>query len=138
MGMFSFYSITRLKEAMMSSKEQESKYQESHPNLRKLDHSGLLTFYFTLRFRCQHGTNVHSGEGRDPSACPSADSLCCLMSGGSIPSFVALHSGALFPLKLFKGIFSLGWSFYSALSAGDLCHIHYRLQKHPVHRGDCS
>ncbi|NXC12624.1 SNP29 protein, partial [Corythaeola cristata] len=30
---------TRLKEAMMSSKEQESKYQESHPNLRKLDNS---------------------------------------------------------------------------------------------------
>ncbi|KAJ7423779.1 Synaptosomal-associated protein 29 [Willisornis vidua] len=30
---------SRLKEAMMSSKEQESKYQESHPNLRKLDNS---------------------------------------------------------------------------------------------------
>ncbi|NXN85219.1 SNP29 protein, partial [Bombycilla garrulus] len=28
---------SRLKEAMMSSKEQESKYQESHPNLRKLN-----------------------------------------------------------------------------------------------------
>ncbi|XP_025947706.1 synaptosomal-associated protein 29 [Apteryx rowi] len=30
---------SRLKEAMMSSKEQESKYQESHPNLRRLDNS---------------------------------------------------------------------------------------------------
>ncbi|XP_064024552.1 synaptosomal-associated protein 29 [Pogoniulus pusillus] len=30
---------TRLKEAMLSSKEQESKYQESHPNLRRLDNS---------------------------------------------------------------------------------------------------
>ncbi|XP_054248461.1 synaptosomal-associated protein 29 isoform X2 [Indicator indicator] len=30
---------SRLKEAMLSSKEQESKYQESHPNLRKLDNS---------------------------------------------------------------------------------------------------
>ncbi|NXE55099.1 SNP29 protein, partial [Casuarius casuarius] len=33
---------SRLKEAMMSSKEQESKYQESHPNLRRLDNSGLV------------------------------------------------------------------------------------------------
>ncbi|NXL15901.1 SNP29 protein, partial [Setophaga kirtlandii] len=32
-----YYANSRLKEAMMSSKEQESKYQESHPNLRKLD-----------------------------------------------------------------------------------------------------
>ncbi|XP_025960097.1 synaptosomal-associated protein 29 [Dromaius novaehollandiae] len=32
---------SRLKEAMMSSKEQESKYQESHPNLRRLDNSVL-------------------------------------------------------------------------------------------------
>ncbi|NXC74358.1 SNP29 protein, partial [Anhinga anhinga] len=39
--------ITRLKEAMMSSKEQESKYQESHPNLRKLDNPGLLTLFYT-------------------------------------------------------------------------------------------
>ncbi|NWS03683.1 SNP29 protein, partial [Motacilla alba] len=38
-----YYANSRLKEAMMSSKEQESKYQESHPNLRKLDDSGLLT-----------------------------------------------------------------------------------------------
>ncbi|NXI46680.1 SNP29 protein, partial [Galbula dea] len=30
---------TRLKEAMTSSKEQESKYQENHPNLRRLDNS---------------------------------------------------------------------------------------------------
>ncbi|XP_060641909.2 synaptosomal-associated protein 29 [Anolis sagrei] len=29
----------KLKEALSVSKEQESKYQESHPNLRKLDHS---------------------------------------------------------------------------------------------------
>ncbi|XP_075574930.1 synaptosomal-associated protein 29 isoform X3 [Pelecanus crispus] len=34
---------SRLKEAMMSSKEQESKYQESHPNLRKLDDSDLVS-----------------------------------------------------------------------------------------------
>lgn len=34
-----YYANSRLKEAMMSSKEQESKYQESHPNLRKLDNS---------------------------------------------------------------------------------------------------
>jgi len=34
---------------MMSSKEQESKYQESHPNLRKLDNSGLLTLFYTER-----------------------------------------------------------------------------------------
>nr|XP_002199187.1 synaptosomal-associated protein 29 [Taeniopygia guttata] len=34
-----YYGNSRLKEAMMSSKEQESKYQESHPNLRKLDDS---------------------------------------------------------------------------------------------------
>ncbi|NXC90471.1 SNP29 protein, partial [Cercotrichas coryphoeus] len=40
-----YYANSRLKEAMMSSKEQESKYQESHPNLRKLDNSGLLTLY---------------------------------------------------------------------------------------------
>ncbi|NXD50647.1 SNP29 protein, partial [Corvus moneduloides] len=36
---FFFFFFTRLKEAMTSSKEQESKYQESHPNLRKLDNS---------------------------------------------------------------------------------------------------
>ncbi|XP_009090577.2 synaptosomal-associated protein 29 [Serinus canaria] len=34
-----YYANSRLKEAMMFSKEQESKYQESHPNLRKLDNS---------------------------------------------------------------------------------------------------
>ncbi|KAF1417620.1 Synaptosomal-associated protein 29, partial [Spheniscus humboldti] len=34
-----YYANSRLKEAMMSSKEQESKYQECHPNLRKLDNS---------------------------------------------------------------------------------------------------
>ncbi|XP_074777017.1 synaptosomal-associated protein 29 isoform X3 [Athene noctua] len=34
---------SRLKEAMMSSKEQESKYQETHPNLRKLDNSDLVS-----------------------------------------------------------------------------------------------
>uniref|UniRef100_A0A803WAX4 Synaptosomal-associated protein 29 n=1 Tax=Ficedula albicollis TaxID=59894 RepID=A0A803WAX4_FICAL len=34
-----YYANSMLKEAMMSSKEQESKYQESHPNLRKLDNS---------------------------------------------------------------------------------------------------
>ncbi|NXU64775.1 SNP29 protein, partial [Horornis vulcanius] len=34
-----YYANSRLKEAMMTSKEQESKYQESHPNLRKLDNS---------------------------------------------------------------------------------------------------
>ncbi|XP_074700093.1 synaptosomal-associated protein 29 isoform X1 [Strix aluco] len=34
-----YYANSRLKEAMMSSKEQESKYQETHPNLRKLDNS---------------------------------------------------------------------------------------------------
>ncbi|NXY84076.1 SNP29 protein, partial [Alcedo cyanopectus] len=34
-----YYANSRLKEAMMSSKEQESKYQESHPNLRKLNNS---------------------------------------------------------------------------------------------------
>ncbi|NXQ36247.1 SNP29 protein, partial [Alaudala cheleensis] len=34
-----YYANSRLKEAMISSKEQESKYQESHPNLRKLDNS---------------------------------------------------------------------------------------------------
>ncbi|XP_068064970.1 synaptosomal-associated protein 29 [Anomalospiza imberbis] len=34
-----YYANSRLKEAMMSIKEQESKYQESHPNLRKLDDS---------------------------------------------------------------------------------------------------
>lgn len=34
-----YYANSRLKEAMMCSKEQESKYQESHPNLRKLDNS---------------------------------------------------------------------------------------------------
>ncbi|NWI38500.1 SNP29 protein, partial [Picathartes gymnocephalus] len=34
-----YYANSRLKEAMMSSKEQESKYQENHPNLRKLDNS---------------------------------------------------------------------------------------------------
>ncbi|KYO25477.1 synaptosomal-associated protein 29 [Alligator mississippiensis] len=32
-----YYANSRLKEAMASSKEQEAKYQESHPNLRKLD-----------------------------------------------------------------------------------------------------
>ncbi|NWW28444.1 SNP29 protein, partial [Falcunculus frontatus] len=34
-----YYANSRLKEAVMSSKEQEPKYQESHPNLRKLDNS---------------------------------------------------------------------------------------------------
>ncbi|XP_041890867.1 synaptosomal-associated protein 29 [Corvus kubaryi] len=34
-----YYANSRLKEALTSSKEQESKYQESHPNLRKLDNS---------------------------------------------------------------------------------------------------
>ncbi|XP_010186794.1 PREDICTED: synaptosomal-associated protein 29 [Mesitornis unicolor] len=34
---------SRLKEAMISSKEQETKYQESHPNLRKLDNSELVS-----------------------------------------------------------------------------------------------
>uniref|UniRef100_A0A8D2MRM8 Synaptosomal-associated protein 29 n=1 Tax=Zonotrichia albicollis TaxID=44394 RepID=A0A8D2MRM8_ZONAL len=38
-----YYANSRLKEAMMSSKEQESKYQESHPNLRKLDNSELVS-----------------------------------------------------------------------------------------------
>uniref|UniRef100_A0A8C3VEU4 Synaptosomal-associated protein 29 n=1 Tax=Catharus ustulatus TaxID=91951 RepID=A0A8C3VEU4_CATUS len=38
-----YYANSRLKEAMMSSKEQESKYQESHPNLRKLDNSDLVS-----------------------------------------------------------------------------------------------
>ncbi|NXP67053.1 SNP29 protein, partial [Chloropsis cyanopogon] len=34
-----YYANSRLKEAMISSKEYESKYQESHPNLRRLDNS---------------------------------------------------------------------------------------------------
>ncbi|XP_066187474.1 synaptosomal-associated protein 29 [Sylvia atricapilla] len=34
-----YYANSRLKEAIVSSKEQESKYQESHPNLRRLDNS---------------------------------------------------------------------------------------------------
>ncbi|NXU50415.1 SNP29 protein, partial [Turnix velox] len=38
-GSQEYYANSRLKEAMMSSKEQESKYLESHPNLRKLDKS---------------------------------------------------------------------------------------------------
>ncbi|NXU44642.1 SNP29 protein, partial [Drymodes brunneopygia] len=38
-GASEYCANSRLKEAMMSSKEQESKYQESHPNLRKLDNS---------------------------------------------------------------------------------------------------
>ncbi|XP_010282192.1 PREDICTED: synaptosomal-associated protein 29 [Phaethon lepturus] len=38
-----YYANSRLKEAIMSSKEQESKYQESHPNLRKLDNSDLVS-----------------------------------------------------------------------------------------------
>ncbi|XP_069727431.1 synaptosomal-associated protein 29 isoform X2 [Phaenicophaeus curvirostris] len=38
-GTQEYYGSSRLKEAMMSSKEQESKYQESHPNLRKLDYA---------------------------------------------------------------------------------------------------
>lgn len=38
-GMPEYYGNSRLKEAMMSSKEQDSKYQESHPNLRRLDNS---------------------------------------------------------------------------------------------------
>ncbi|NXG54552.1 SNP29 protein, partial [Hemiprocne comata] len=42
-----YYANSRLKEAVMSSKEQESKYQESHPKLRKLDNSGLLTLFYT-------------------------------------------------------------------------------------------
>lgn len=39
------FFITRLKEAMMSSKDQDPKYQESHPNLRRLDNSGLFILY---------------------------------------------------------------------------------------------
>ncbi|XP_074015562.1 synaptosomal-associated protein 29 isoform X2 [Numenius arquata] len=42
-GTSEYYTNSRLKEAMMSSKEQESKYQESHPNLRKLDNSDLVS-----------------------------------------------------------------------------------------------
>ncbi|NWZ43695.1 SNP29 protein, partial [Brachypodius atriceps] len=38
-GASEYCGNSKLKEAMMSSKEQESKYQESHPNLRKLDNS---------------------------------------------------------------------------------------------------
>ncbi|NXR77381.1 SNP29 protein, partial [Pycnonotus jocosus] len=38
-GASEYYGNSKLKEAMMSSKEQESKYQESHPNLRKLDNA---------------------------------------------------------------------------------------------------
>ncbi|XP_059683595.1 synaptosomal-associated protein 29 [Gavia stellata] len=38
-----YYANSRLKEAMTSSKEQESKYQESHPNLRKLDNPDLVS-----------------------------------------------------------------------------------------------
>ncbi|XP_008934147.1 PREDICTED: synaptosomal-associated protein 29 [Merops nubicus] len=38
-----YYANSRLKEAMLSSKEQESKYQESHPNLRKLDNADLVS-----------------------------------------------------------------------------------------------
>ncbi|NWI11712.1 SNP29 protein, partial [Crypturellus soui] len=40
-GTLEYNANNRLKEAMMSSKEQESKYQESHPNLRRLDNSGF-------------------------------------------------------------------------------------------------
>lgn len=45
--MLFIFFFTRLKEAIVSSKEQESKYQESHPNLRRLDNSGLLTLFYT-------------------------------------------------------------------------------------------
>ncbi|XP_010718252.1 synaptosomal-associated protein 29 [Meleagris gallopavo] len=38
-GMPEYYGSNRLKEAMMSSKDQDPKYQESHPNLRRLDNS---------------------------------------------------------------------------------------------------
>lgn len=38
-GASDYKSSSRLKEAISVSKEQESKYQESHPNLRRLDHS---------------------------------------------------------------------------------------------------
>ncbi|XP_048369599.1 synaptosomal-associated protein 29 [Sphaerodactylus townsendi] len=38
-GASDYQASNRLKEAMAVSKEQESKYQESHPNLRKLDNS---------------------------------------------------------------------------------------------------
>ncbi|XP_007439165.1 synaptosomal-associated protein 29 [Python bivittatus] len=38
-GASEYQGTNRLKEALSVSKEQESKYQESHPNLRKLDNS---------------------------------------------------------------------------------------------------
>nr|CAG31293.1 hypothetical protein RCJMB04_4l20 [Gallus gallus] len=38
-GMPEYYGNSRLKEAVMSSKDQDSKFQESHPNLRRLDNS---------------------------------------------------------------------------------------------------
>ncbi|XP_048819626.1 synaptosomal-associated protein 29 [Lagopus muta] len=38
-GIPDYYGNNRLKEAMMSSKDQDPKYQESHPNLRRLDNS---------------------------------------------------------------------------------------------------
>ncbi|NXT02679.1 SNP29 protein, partial [Jacana jacana] len=38
-GTSEYFANSRLKEAITSSKEQESKYQESHPNLKKLDNS---------------------------------------------------------------------------------------------------
>ncbi|XP_062999838.1 synaptosomal-associated protein 29 [Elgaria multicarinata webbii] len=38
-GASDYQASSRLKEAISVSKEQESKYQESHPNLRKLDNS---------------------------------------------------------------------------------------------------
>ncbi|NWS77018.1 SNP29 protein, partial [Crotophaga sulcirostris] len=47
-GTLEYCGSSRLKEAMMSSKEQESKYQESHPNLRRLDNAGLLTLFYLV------------------------------------------------------------------------------------------
>ncbi|KAH0625578.1 hypothetical protein JD844_015157 [Phrynosoma platyrhinos] len=41
-----YQGSNKLKEAMSVSKQEESKYQESHPNLRKLDNSGWFNLVY--------------------------------------------------------------------------------------------
>ncbi|NP_001383225.1 synaptosomal-associated protein 29 isoform 2 [Gallus gallus] len=63
-GMPEYYGNSRLKEAVMSSKDQDSKFQESHPNLRRLDNSADSDF-----------SNIDSISSVQRDACPKNQCL---------------------------------------------------------------
>lgn len=70
----------------MSSKDQDSKFQESHPNLRRLDNSGLSILYWMPVVKVEGTCSV-------VKVGPNAD-LCCYLTSGevrypSIPGILA-------------------------------------------------